>query len=68
LQSLAGLSATTYTLLGTGTPPFDNPLLAALAAGTNQDWGIVGTSLIASADLAPITISTGATINFGAVP
>jgi hypothetical protein len=68
LQSLAAVSPTAYTLLGTGANPLDNPVLAGLAGGLDEDWGIVGTSLIATADLAPITVSTGLAINLGTVP
>jgi hypothetical protein len=40
LQGLAGLSASSYTLLGTGGLSVN--IVAALASGIAQDWGIVG--------------------------
>ena len=63
LQGLAGLSAYSYTLLGTGGLSVD--VIAALASGISQDWGIVGTSVAAQADLAPVTAVTGYDINLG---
>lgn len=63
LQGLAGVSAYSYTLLGTGGVTVN--VIAALAAGIAQDWGIVGTSIAAQADLAPITAVTGYDINLG---
>lgn len=63
LQGLAGVSAYSYTLLGTGGMTLD--VIAALAAGIAQDWGIVGTSVTARADLAPVTAVTGYDINLG---
>ncbi len=68
LQGLAGLSATSYTLLGTGVNPADNPLLSGLAAGFAEDWGVVGTSLVGGADLGSVAISTGLRLNLGTVP
>ena len=68
LQSLAAVGATGYALLATGLSGLGNPLLSALAAGISQDWGSVGSGVIASADLAPVAISTGLTITLGAVP
>lgn len=67
LQSLADVTAMSYTLLGTGLDPLGNPVLSALAGGIGEDWGVVGTSVIAAADLAPVSISTGLTVNLGAL-
>jgi hypothetical protein len=63
LQGLAGVSAYSYTLLGTGGLSVD--VVAALASGIAQDWGIVGTAIAAQADLAPVTQVTGYDINLG---
>jgi hypothetical protein len=63
LQSLAGLSATSYTLLGTGGASVD--VIAALALGVAQDWGSIATSIAAQADLASITAVVGYDINLG---
>ncbi len=63
LQGLAGVSAYSYTLLGTGGMTVN--VIAALAAGIAQDWGIVGTSVAAQADLASIAAVTGYDINLG---
>jgi hypothetical protein len=63
MQSLAGVSATSYSLIGTGGLSVN--VIAALAAGTAQDWGALGTSLVAQADLAPITAPLGYDINLG---
>jgi hypothetical protein len=41
-------------------------VIAALAAGIAQDWGIVGTSVAAPADLASITAAAGYDIDLGA--
>jgi hypothetical protein len=68
LQSLAAVSASAYTLEGVGTNPLDNPIVAALAAGTNEDWGTVATSVIGSADLGIATAAVGVSINLGTVP
>lgn len=65
LQSLAAVPAVSYSLLGTGIDPLGNPILSGLAGGIAEDWGSVGASLIATADLAPVTISTGLTVNLG---
>jgi hypothetical protein len=65
LQELSAVGDTYYPTTGAGASPLDNPLLAALAAGTTADWGVPGTSLIAAADLAPIDIATGLAINLG---
>lgn len=64
LQDLAGLSAYSYTLLGTGGLSVN--VIAALASGIAQDWGIVGTSIAAQADFASIATVTGYDINLGA--
>lgn len=63
LQGLAGVSPYSYTLLGTGGMTVN--VIAALAAGIAQDWGIVGTSIAAQADLASITAVSGYDINLG---
>jgi len=67
LQSLAALSAYGFALGGAGTNPLSNPIIAGLAAGTGQDWGTVGTSLIGSADFGLVTVPVGATVNLGMV-
>jgi hypothetical protein len=63
LQGLAGIPAYSYRLLGTGGMSVN--VIAALAAGIAQDWGVVGTSIAAQADLTPITAVTGYDINLG---
>jgi len=63
LQDLASVSAYAHTLLGTGGASVN--VLATLAMGVDQDWGLVGTSIAAQADLASITASIGADINLG---
>ena len=63
LQGLAGVPAYSYTLLGTGGMSVN--VIAALASGIAQDWGIAGTSIAAQADLAPVTAVTGNDINLG---
>jgi hypothetical protein len=68
LQSLAAVSAYGYALAGVGTNPLSNPIVAGLAAGTGEDWGTIGTSLIGSADLGVATAPVGAAINLGTVP
>src|SRR6185312_16113463 len=68
LQSLAALSPYSLTLNGDGTDPLSNPIVAALAAGTGEDWGTVGTSLIGAADLGSVIAPVGAAINLGTVP
>ena len=64
LQELSAVSADSYTLLGTGGVSLD--VIAALAVGVDQDWGIVGTSVVGQADLASITAVTGYDIDLGA--
>jgi hypothetical protein len=66
LQGLAGVTAYSYTLLGTGGRSSD--VIASLAAGIDQDWGIVGTSIVGQADFAPVTLSPGYDINLGTLP
>jgi hypothetical protein len=63
LQGLAGVTAYGYMLLGSGGASLN--VIAALAAGIDEDWGIVGTSLTALADLASITAAAGYDINLG---
>lgn len=63
LQGLAGVSAYSYTLIGTGGVSLD--VVAALAVGVDQDWGIVGTSIAAQGDLAPVAAPAGYDINLG---
>jgi hypothetical protein len=63
MQDIAGVSAHSYTLLGTGGLSTD--VIAALASGIAQDWGIVSTSIAAQADLASIAAVTGYDINLG---
>lgn len=65
LQSLAGVAAVAFTLLGAGVETANNPVIASLAAGTGQDWGIVGSPVIATADFAPITLAAGIDIDLG---
>lgn len=65
LQGLAGLSAYSYTLLGTGGVSLD--VIAALAVGVAQDWGTVGTSVVAQGDLASIAAVAGYDINLGSL-
>jgi hypothetical protein len=66
LQGLAGASAYSYTLLGTGGVSLD--VIAALAVGVDQDWGTVGTSVVAQGDLASIAVVAGYDINLGSLP
>jgi hypothetical protein len=68
LQSLDAVSASGYALAGAGTNPLSNPIVAGLAAGTGEDWGTIGTSLIGTADLGVATAPVGATVNLGMVP
>jgi hypothetical protein len=68
LQSLATVTASAYGLGGAGTNPLGNPIIAALAAGTGEDWGAIATSLIGSADLGIATAAVGVTINLGTAP
>jgi hypothetical protein len=63
LQGLAAASAYSYVLLGTGGLSVN--VIAALASGIAQDWGIVGTSIAAQADLASVALVTGYDINLG---
>jgi hypothetical protein len=63
LQELASVPAYSYTLLGTGGMSVD--AIAALASGIAQDWGTVGTSVAAQADLASIALAIGYDINLG---
>jgi hypothetical protein len=63
LQGLAGIAAHSYTLLGTGGVSLD--IVAALAVGIGQDWGIVGAGIVAQADLAPVAAVAGYDINLG---
>ena len=65
LQDLAAVSAHSYTLLGTGGPSVN--VTAALALGIDEDWGIVGTSIAAQADLASIAAAAGYDIDLGTV-
>jgi hypothetical protein len=65
LQDLAALSAYSYTLLGTGGAAFD--VMGALALGVDEDWGIVGTGIVAHADLGPVTASVSSDIDLGAL-
>ncbi|MBV9859833.1 MAG: hypothetical protein JO038_06995 [Alphaproteobacteria bacterium] len=68
LQDVATVAAFTYTTTGAGTDPLATPLLGALAAGTSQDWGTVGTGVTAAADLTRIAVATGLSIDLGALP
>jgi hypothetical protein len=65
LQDIASVSAYGYTLAGTGGAAVN--VLANLALGVDQDWGVLGTSIAAQADLAWITAPTGSGINLGTV-
>ena len=63
LQGLAGVSASGYTLLGTGGASVD--VIATLGAGIGQDWGLVGGSVVGQADLASVALAPGYDINLG---
>jgi hypothetical protein len=63
LQDLASVGASGYTLLGTGGQSLD--VIAALASGVSQDWGVVGTGVVALADLASIAAVPGYDIILG---
>ncbi|MBV9552365.1 MAG: hypothetical protein JO032_06185 [Alphaproteobacteria bacterium] len=63
LQSLAATAAHSYTLLGTGGQSLD--VIAALASGVAQDWGLVATGVVALADLAPVAAAAGYDIILG---
>jgi len=65
LQDIASVSAYGYTLAGTGGASVN--VLANLAVRIDQDWGVLGTSIAAQADLAWITAPTGSDINLGTV-
>ncbi len=65
LQDIASVPAYSYTLAGTGGTAMN--VLATLAVGVDQDWGVVGTSIAAQADLAWITAPTGSDINLGTI-
>jgi hypothetical protein len=65
LQDIALVSAYSYTLAGTGGAAVN--VLATLAVGVDQDWGDLGTSIAAQADLGWITAPVGADINLGTV-
>jgi hypothetical protein len=65
LQDIASVSAYSYTLAGTGGAAVN--VLANLAVGVDQDWGVLGTGIAAQADLAWVTAPTGSDINLGAV-
>ena len=64
LQGLAGVTAYSYTLLGTGGQAID--VIAALGAGVAQNWGSVDGSLTARADFAAVTAPAGCGIDLGA--
>jgi len=66
LQDIAGVTAYSYTLLGTGGMSVG--VIALLADGVSQDWGAVGTSITAQADLAPVTAAVGYDISLGGLP
>ncbi|MBV9861878.1 MAG: hypothetical protein JO267_06995 [Alphaproteobacteria bacterium] len=68
VQDLSSVTATVYTLTGSGTNPLANPLLSALAGTTSQEWGTVGTTVIATADLGMVTAATGLDVNLGTLP
>jgi hypothetical protein len=68
LQDLADVSSFSYTTTGAGANPFSSPLLAALAGGSDEDWGTVGTSVITGADLSSVALAVGAAINLGTIP
>jgi len=63
LQDLSGVAASSYTLLGTGAVAVN--VMTTLAVGVDQDWGIVGTSVAAQADLGAITAPAGYDIDLG---
>jgi hypothetical protein len=50
LQSQAAVTPYTYTLTGGSQNPVSNPVISALAGGTNQDWGLTAASPVAGAD------------------
>jgi hypothetical protein len=68
LQSLATVTAYGIALDGAGNDPLAGPVIAGLAAGTNEDWGEVGGSIIATADFGAVSVAVGATVNFGMIP
>ncbi|HWB50166.1 MAG TPA: hypothetical protein VG651_13730 [Stellaceae bacterium] len=65
LQDIAAVAAYGYPLNGAGGAAVN--VLATLAVGVDQDWGLLGTGIAAQADLAWITTPTGSDINLGAV-
>ncbi|MGH7092719.1 MAG: hypothetical protein ACREFB_04205, partial [Stellaceae bacterium] len=68
LQSLATVTAYSIALDGAGNNPLAGPVIAGLAAGTSEDWGEVGGSMIATADFGAVSVAVGATVNFGMIP
>ena len=48
--------------------PTRRAVLSHTAAGVGQDWGTLGTSISAQADLASITASLGYDISLGTLP
>jgi hypothetical protein len=68
LQSLAAVTPYSLVLVGAGTNPLSNPVIAGLAAGTGSDWGIVDGSLIAAADFGAVSVAVGASVNLGMIP
>lgn len=67
LQSLAEIAPYSFSLLGTGSNPLDNPVLSGIAGGFGEDWGSAGSGIIAAADLASVAVATGLTVNLGTV-
>ena len=65
LQDIASVSAYSYTLAGTGGTAVN--VLANLAVGVDQDWGVLSTSIAGQADLAWVTAPTSSDINLGTV-
>ncbi|HVH78886.1 MAG TPA: hypothetical protein VM782_05825 [Stellaceae bacterium] len=63
LQDLSAVSAYSYTLNGTGGVAVN--VIATLAVGVDQDWGILSTSIAAQADLGFITAPVASNINLG---
>jgi len=66
LQDLAAVSAYGYTLLGSGGVSVN--VIATLAVGVDQDWGSLGSSIAAQADLAAVTAAVGYDIGLGVLP
>ncbi|HEX3884737.1 MAG TPA: phage tail protein [Stellaceae bacterium] len=64
VQELSSVTAYDYLLNGSGSGNF----LSLLAAGNNEDLGIVGTSIIAEANLGVVTDTLAGDIDLGLLP